>query len=100
MQPNSNEKLMGYLAYILFFIPLIAGSKSPFVRYHVNQSLVLLIASIMLQVVVSVFAAIPGIGIIIGLLSFVPLIFFIIGLINVSKGEMKPLPVIGGIRLI
>jgi len=100
MQPDQNEKLMGYIAYIIFFVPLLAGSKSSFVKYHANQGLVLLIASIALQFVLSFVVFVPIIGLLLQLLRIAPLILWIIGIINVSKGEMKPLPIIGGITLI
>ena len=100
MQIDPNDKLMAYVAYIIFFVPLLTGTKSAFVKYHVNQGLVLLIASIALQFVLTFVVFIPVIGLILQLLRFVPVILWIMGLINVSNGEMKPLPIIGTITLI
>jgi len=97
-QPN--DKNLAYIAYLIFFIPLLIGKPSDFVRYHVNQGLLLLILEVALRVVLGFFYFVPEIGFLFMILQFVPLVFFIMGLVNVSKGEMKPLPVIGGITLI
>lgn len=84
---------MAILAYIIFFIPLLTDAKDdPFVKFHVKQGLVLL-----LLVVAGWFVGIiPVIGWIIALiLPIVEIVLFIIGIINASKGEEKPLPLIG-----
>ncbi len=103
MEPNagvSNDKGMAYIAYILFFVPLIAGTKSEFVKYHTNQGTVLAIFTIALQIVLSFFTAIPLLGLLLHIAQIIPFILWIIGLINVSKGEMKPLPLIGHITIV
>ncbi len=105
-----DNKVMAILSYIwiLVLIPLLAVKDSPFTKYHVKQGLVLLISMLALGL---------GLGIIMGILGFIPiinifagiasvilffvilpianLIFMIIGIINASKGEMKELPLIG-----
>jgi len=111
-----NNKLMGILAYLLFFIPLLTGDykRSAFVKYHTNQGLVLFIAviaySIVYGILVAIFTAVflavgawrlwGIINLILGLVWFVPLIFCILGIVNVVQGAMKPLPLIGGIKIL
>lgn len=111
-----DNKMMGVLAYILFFIPLIAGPKdSKFVKYHTNQGLVLFIATIawviikriLSAILVAIFFRIPFvwglISIILWVLSLVTYVFAalaIIGIINAANGTKKPLPVIGGIEIL
>lgn len=102
---DSNDKLFGILGYIgiLWLVPLCAG-KTEFTRFHANQGLVLFLACIVLEVAGSILRFIPFVGfiglIISSLAGLVYLIFMIIGIINASQGQMKELPVIGGIRII
>lgn len=102
---DSNDKLFGVLSYIgiLWIIGLAAG-KTPFARFHANQGLVLFLAGIVLGVAGGVLTAIPFIGflgaIVSGLGGLATLILMIMGIVNAAQGEMKPLPVIGGITII
>jgi len=98
VQPGAvftGDKTMAILAVvfpILFFLPLVAGPKDEFNKFWANQALLLFL----LGIIASITAAII-IGILIGIAEFV---FWIIALIAVIKGEMKPLPLIGGIKII
>ena len=113
-----DNKIMAAIAYILFFIPLIANAdgKSRFVRYHTNQGTVLFVSSLALSVAVWAiqrvliivlainwtFASLAGI--ISGLLGLaaglVPLVLMILGIINAANEKYEPLPIIGHITLI
>jgi len=96
------NKGMAIIAYFLFFIPLLTGDhkKSRFVMYHTNQALVLFLFSAG-GMIISSFLMIILIGF---LLMFVvgiaSLVFFIIGIMNVLNGKMKPLPLIGKFEII
>jgi uncharacterized membrane protein len=102
--------ILGYIIGILFFIPLVTDSlkNNAYSRFHANQQLVLLIAevalSIILPILMTILVFIPVIGWIVGLLLpllwLVLLVFAILGIINAAKGETKPLPLIGGIKII
>ncbi|UVI30689.1 hypothetical protein [Paenibacillus spongiae] len=101
-QPDPNDvqtnKVMAVLAYILFFVPLLAAKDSPFAMYHANQGLVLFLAAVGVNIVLSI---IPIIGWI--LLPFANLaifVYIIIGIINAANGRMKPLPFIGTVSII
>ena len=85
-------KLYAALAYIgiLFLFPLLLCKDSEFVRFHTNQGIVLFIAGVICAVV-PIIGWIASIGVI-------ALIVF--GLINVSNGEMKELPIIGKFRIL
>lgn len=98
-QDVEKNKVMAILAYIIFFIPLIAARDSRFAMFHGNQGLVLFLAAVVINIVGGI---IPFIGwfIILPFGWIAVLILAIIGIINASKGEMKPLPVIGGITII
>ncbi len=106
-----DNKVMAVLAYFgpLVLIPIFAAKESRFARYHSNQGLVLLILSVAISVLYNILTSILyavswrlGVSIsgILGLVFVIPTILAILGIIHVCKGEMKPLPVIGGIKLL
>lgn len=103
-----DNKVMAVLAYIIFLIPLFAAKESPFARYHTNQGLVLAIASVAYVIVYSILSSIVLaiswrlflVFSILGWVSIVFLILAIIGIINAVNGKMKPLPIIGGIKIL
>jgi len=91
------NKVMGLLAYILFFIPLLAAKSSPFARYHANQGLVLFLAAILSSVIL----IIPILGWIIApILSIVITVLAVIGIINALNGKAKELPIIGKFKIL
>ncbi len=94
-----SNKVMAILAYIIFFIPLIAARDSKFAAYHANQGLVLFLTAVAVNVIESI---IPIIGwfFILTFGNLAVLILAILGIINAAKGLMKPLPLIGGISII
>ena len=107
---DSNDKVYGILAYIgiLVLVPLLAG-KTQFARFHANQGLVLFIADIILGVMigitVGVLSLLGVIGVVLGsivsgVFGLCIFVLVIMGIINAANGEMKPLPIIGGITLI
>ena len=94
-----SNKLMAAISYIwiLFLVPLFAAKDDAFARFHANQGLLLFLVSIALGII----AIIPFIGAIISAIGgIVTFVFMILGIINALKGEMKPLPFIGGIEII
>ena len=93
------NKAMGILAYILFFIPLIAAKESRFAMYHANQGLILFLAALIVNVVGGI---IPIIGwlIIIPIGNLAVLIGAILGIIKAAGGKVAPLPLIGKFELI
>ena len=106
------NKVMGILAYLswLVIVPWIAAKESPFARYHTNQGLVLAIVEIAWWILSAILRAIATaayslgflavIGVISWILGIVFLVFSILGIVNAAKGEMKPLPIIGGIKIL
>jgi len=88
------NKVMGILAYIIFFIPLLAAKESKFAMYHANQGLTLFLAALIINVVG---AMIPIIGwlIVIPIGNLAVLIWAVLGIIKAAGGKAEPLPVIG-----
>lgn len=101
VEANKVMAIVGYILPILFFVPLIneASKNSPFAKFHANQQLILLIAAIVVDIVGSV---IPFLGwfIILPLGSVAVVVIAIMGIVSAAKGEMKPLPIIGGFKII
>lgn len=102
-QPNKEDaeknKVMAIIAYIIFFVPLLAARDSKFAMYHANQGLNLFLLAVAVSIVGAV---IPFLGwfIILPFGHLAVLIFAIMGIVNASKGEMKPLPLVGKFELI
>lgn len=109
MNENNNElvytsddieenKLMAGLAYIIFFLPLLAAPNSKFARFHANQGLLLFILSVGGNLVLNF---IPFIG---GMLNFIFSIFVfvlaIMGFVNAFGGKVEELPIIGNLRIL
>ena len=105
------KKGMAILAYfgILCLIPLFAAKNDPFARYHTNQGLVLFIFMVIFNILSNVLTNIlieisPMLTLIVsgvfGILTLLLCIFALIGIIRAAKGQMKPLPIIGGIRIL
>jgi uncharacterized membrane protein len=95
----ADNKLIAVLCYfgLLFLIPYLARPNSPFVKYHSNQGLVLLLFALISGGV----SNIPFIGWLIGTACGVfTFVCFILGIVAVCNGEMKELPLIGSIQIL
>lgn len=89
---------MAALAYILFFLPLVACPDSRFGKFHANQGLLLLIVGVGGGIILGI---IPLIGWILLPFFYIAItVFAIIGLINGFKGVAKELPLFGKFRII
>lgn len=95
----ADNKLLCILCYlgILLLIPLLTKQDSPFVRFHSNQGLLLLLFNIAASVV----AVVPLVGWIVGFVaSVVGVVFLVIGIVNAVNGRAKTLPLIGKITIL
>ncbi|PIT87770.1 MAG: hypothetical protein COU31_01195 [Candidatus Magasanikbacteria bacterium CG10_big_fil_rev_8_21_14_0_10_40_10] len=93
-QPNtptgSSDKVMGVLAYIIFFIPLLTSAKNdPFVKYHVKQGLMVFLIALAGGILGSVLYLLAG------LVQLFVLVMVVLGIINVLNDKKEPLPLIG-----
>lgn len=102
----NGNKGMAFLAYLwwLVLIPLFCAKDSKYVRFHVNQGLVLTIVDTVGAIVFRVLGKLMLVGwlfrIVGGVFDLGVFILFIIGIINVINGKAKELPIIGHISLI
>lgn len=92
------------LTYIIFFLPYICTPNSRYAKFHANQSLIYLIAFMLVGVVSMIVCRIVGIIPIMGsfLSSLVSAIvwlaeagWFVCGILNALNKQARELPIIG-----
>ncbi len=86
-----------YLTLIGWIIAFCAGDKEG-AKFHLNQALVLILASFIASALG--YLPIPFIGIVSSLLSLVVGVFMIISFVFACKGEDKELPLISSIKIL
>jgi len=100
-EKNKAMAIIGYIIPILFFIPLVTDAKnSPFAKYHANQQLNFLLFAVVGYIISSILMVVLIGFLLYFLVMIASIVFMIMGIINAAKGEMKPLPLIGGINII
>lgn len=95
-QSSNNAKLFSILAYfpLLWLVGMFVepDKNDLFVRFHVNQGIILTIFSAVVSVLAKIFF-------LFGILHIATLVLFILGIVNAASDQMKPLPVIGNFIL-
>ncbi len=90
-QKDKTMAIVGYITWIGFIIAMVSDSRnSTFTKFHLNQALILNIASIVCPLI-------PLVGVLLGIAVFV---FWIMAVISAANGQMKPLPLIENIKII
>ena len=120
LEPNdiADNKAISILSYLgpLVFIPLFARKNSPFAQFHAKQGVTLLALNILCTIVNSLLGMIQFtrgsfFG---GFVTYVPwyiqtvryslsacvIALAVFGIIHVARGQKKPLPVIGWIKIV
>jgi len=88
--------IVGYITWIGLIIAFCAGDREG-AKFHLNQSLVITIACLILGVV----ACIPVVGwIVCGVGEIFLLVCIIMGIVSAVKEEEKELPLIGKIKIL
>lgn len=91
--------IVSYITIIGWLVAYFAGDKEG-AKFHLNQSLVLAIAEIIVSVASSLLAGVKVVSILLSLVSLVLFVFWIMGLVAAIKEEEKEIPVIGGIKIL
>lgn len=93
---NKTLSIVSYITFIGWLISYFSGKDTADdnLKYHLKQSLGLVIFTLLLSIVLNVLVRVTHLTIlqIVGLL---PLVLIIIGIINAANGVKKPLPIIG-----
>lgn len=96
------NKIMAILPYlwILFIIPLFLAKDSKYAKFHLNQGVVLSLASLLLSIISGILTSVLAIlGVIFWIISVILFIFQILGIVYALQGKAKELPFIGGITI-
>lgn len=99
MNKKSNSAAVAaYITWIGFIVALVIRDQNdPFTTHHINQALVINI----LTLIGGVLAVFPLIGgIVSGIINFLVLIFWCLGIYRAITWSMEPLPLIGEIHII
>lgn len=89
------NKTIAMVAYLLFFLPLIADKDSKFGKFHANQGLNLLLTSILGGIIISII--LPFIS---WVWTITVIVFMVIGAKGAYEGKAEELPLIGKYRLL
>ncbi|ASZ14855.1 DUF4870 domain-containing protein [Chitinophaga pendula] len=98
-----NQKTLAIISYVSIIGWLIAyfqyknrEEKNSLVRYHLGQSLGVVLLSVMLNIGLYVIVTVaPALGTLMALAGVIPLILMILGIITAAGEQCKPIPVIG-----
>ena len=88
MMNKKTTDMVAYITWIGLLVAFIIGDRENS-KFHLNQALVIWLCGFL--------SIIPCVGWVIGIVAFV---FAVMGFISAFNGEEKPLPIIGGIKLL
>lgn len=106
IRTNKGMAILSYLG-LLFLIPLFAAKNSPFVRFHLNQGIVLFLCHLafticykILSLLLSRILFFTPFWIISLLVNILYVVFLVFGIVNAYQGKAKKLPLIGEIKIL
>ncbi|AYZ10842.1 DUF4870 domain-containing protein [Chryseobacterium arthrosphaerae] len=93
---NKTLSVVSYITIFGWLISFLSGKDKAdgLLRYHLKQSLGLVISTFILYAVLNILFLITGLGFL-GLFGLLPWVWAIIGIINAANEVEKPLPFIG-----
>jgi uncharacterized membrane protein len=97
---SKNSQLCAILSYLLIGIVWYFVDdnmkKDEYVKYHVKQSIILILFAIIWSIILQIISSILFfLGPLIAILNYIPMIFAIIGIINALNFKKNELPIIG-----
>ncbi len=99
---NMGKRLTGAVSYITiigWIIAFVLGDRKG-AKVHLNQSLVIVVANLILTIVAKVLGGIAIVSTILWVLDIILFVLMILGFIRAIMGNDKPLPIIGGIKIL
>ncbi|QNL51699.1 DUF4870 domain-containing protein [Olivibacter sp. SDN3] len=99
---NKTVAMVAYITIIGWVIAYLTYKKSTekntLINYHLGQSLGIIIISVVLSVIsVVVLAIVPALGSLFYLISLIPFVFMLLGIIAASNETERPVPLVGKI---
>ena len=92
--------IVAYITIIGWLIALLCGTKEES-KFHLNQSLVLILTNIIWGVIGKILAFIPIIGwLAIPIGYLIIFVLWVMGLVYALQGQEKTVPIIGGLRIL
>lgn len=94
---NKTLSIVSYITLIGWLIAYFSGKDKAdaLLRYHLKQSLGLAIVSIALNVILNFIVSLLPALTFLGLVGWVIIVFWILGMINAGNNAQKPVPVFG-----
>jgi uncharacterized membrane protein len=97
---NRTMAIVAYITIIGWVVAYLSyrksDDKSPLVKYHLTQSIGIILFSIALSIVSGVLVGIlPALATVFYLISLLPLVLMLMGIITASNEAQRPIPVIG-----
>ncbi|SIT24823.1 protein of unknown function [Filimonas lacunae] len=97
---NRTMAIVAYITLIGWIISYVnyrqSNEKSAFVQYHLTQSLGVMILSIILSVASGILVGIlPSLATLFYIVSLLPLVLMLMGIITASNNAERPVPLIG-----
>ena len=92
--------IVSYITIVGWVIALLCGTREES-KFHLNQSLVLILANIIWGVIGKVLAFIPIVGwLAIPIGYLIIFVLWVMGLVYALQGQEKPVPFIGGLKIL
>ncbi|SFM57237.1 hypothetical protein SAMN05428949_0019 [Chitinophaga sp. YR627] len=97
---NRTMAIVAYITLIGWVVAYLSyrksDDKSPFVQYHLSQSLGIIIFSIALSIASGILVGIlPSLATLFYIISLCPFILMLLGIITASNEAQRPIPLIG-----
>ncbi|SFN37557.1 hypothetical protein SAMN05421594_2428 [Chryseobacterium oleae] len=94
---NKTLSVISYITPIGWLIAYFSGKDQAdsLLKYHLKQSLGLMIVSVIFNIIMRILAAIAPVLSFLGIVGLLILIFCILGIINAANGAERPVPLFG-----
>ncbi len=88
--------IVTYITWVGLIVAIILGDMNES-KFHINQAMVIWLAGLVFALI----GLIPVVGgVIAGIGGLACLVLSVLGILSAVKGEEKPLPLIGGIKIL
>lgn len=101
-KPKNDDtvKMISILSYIgfLWILGFFIEKENKYVKFHMNQGIILFFIEIVLGFLSSIFMVVPLLGkIFASAVGLICLIYMLLGILNAAQGKKEELPIIGNL---